>query len=339
MKKYNIEGGIDFFSELYKTLEDEESNFKTEEDNNLCLITNQPLIDKFVTMECGHKFNYLPLFNDLVNHKKKFNNMESSATQLKQNEIRCPYCRKKTTNMLPYYEELGLEKINGVNYIDINYNNDIYNHNLICKPCEFIKINIYFNENSKNVIEFYKQGLNIEDCKFIKCNFMGTKINDEDNYYYVPNDEKHYCGEHKRIVYKEYKKEKMNKIKEEKQKVKQKEKEDKQQAKQKEKDEKQKAKQKEKDDKQEAKQKAKDELKKAVEFAKMNKIIKKQDDCTDENDNVVIGTSDVIIENHILCIEILKTGPKKGTQCGLKIYENNLCKRHTKITNKNIVID
>ena len=56
MKKYNIEGGIDFFSELYKSLEDEENKFKTEDDNNLCLITNQPLTDKFVKMECGHKF-------------------------------------------------------------------------------------------------------------------------------------------------------------------------------------------------------------------------------------------------------------------------------------------
>ena len=72
MKKYVVEGGIDFFAELYKSLDDEENNHKTDEDNNICLITNKPLTDKFVEMNCGHKFNYLPLYNDLLNHKNKF---------------------------------------------------------------------------------------------------------------------------------------------------------------------------------------------------------------------------------------------------------------------------
>ena len=30
MKKYSVEGGIDFFTELYKSLDDEESNHKTD---------------------------------------------------------------------------------------------------------------------------------------------------------------------------------------------------------------------------------------------------------------------------------------------------------------------
>lgn len=316
MKKYNIEGGIDFFSELYKSLEDEENKFKTEDDNNLCLITNQPLTDKFVKMECGHKFNYIPLFNDLVNHKKKFNNMEGTATHLKNNEIRCPYCRKKTAEVLPYYEDLGLAKVNGVNYIDINTNNFSESHyNSIYKLCQFIKPNIFFNPESKNIKEFYKQGLNIEDCKSIKCNYLGTQLS---YYYHDYNDENFYCHQHKTIVVKKYKKEIADKIKEEKEKIKQKEKEEKQQAKQKEKEE---------------KQKVKDELKKAVKLAKMNKKQKTNDTnvLTDNiiTDNVVIGVSDVVItENVVLCTEILKTGPKKGLQCGIKIFQNNLCKRH-----------
>ena len=83
MTKYNIEGGIDFFSELYKSLDIEENNQKIEEDNNLCLITNQPLVDKHVKLECGHKFNYIPLFNDIKNHKQKFNNLEGCNSKLK----------------------------------------------------------------------------------------------------------------------------------------------------------------------------------------------------------------------------------------------------------------
>ena len=36
--KYNIENNIDFFSELYKSLDTIENQEKTEEDDNYCLI-------------------------------------------------------------------------------------------------------------------------------------------------------------------------------------------------------------------------------------------------------------------------------------------------------------
>ena len=295
MKKYNIEGDIDFFSELYKSLDNEENNCKTEEDDNLCLITNQPLIDKFVKMECNHKFNYLPLFNDLVNHKKKFNNMEGTSTHLKMNEIRCPYCRKKSTGLLPYYEELGLAKITGVNYIDTNYNpdndldafyNKCYNH------CEFLAPNVYFNPKSQNIIEFYKPNLNVEDCKFIKCKHMGTQINSHySNFDIGITDEKYYCWNHKKLVINKYKKDKSDKAKEEAKLLKEKSKQLKKETKEKEKEE---------------KQKIKEELKKTVQLAKMNKYAKTPNN-NHENDNVVIGISDVIIEEHIvLCVEIIK---------------------------------
>jgi hypothetical protein len=326
MKKYNIEGDIDFFSELYKSLDNEENNSKTEEDDNLCLITNQPLIDKFVKMECGHKFNYIPLFNDLVNHKKKFNNMESTNTHLKINEIRCPYCRKKSTGLLPYYEELGLAKITGVNYIDANYSiyNDIDSLYPKCYgPCEFLEPNVYFNPNSQNIIEFYKPNLNVESCKFIKCKHMGTQINSHYNNLDIGiDDEKYYCWNHKKIIINKYKKDKSDKAKEEAKKIKEKEKQLKKEAKEKEKEE---------------KQKIKEELKKTIKSAKINKSTKMPNK-NQENDNVVIGMTDIITDNAVvLCVEIIKSGPKKGMQCCLKIHENNLCKRHYNLNNKNNV--
>ena len=61
MKKYNIEGGINFFDELYKSLD----TTNVEEDN-ICLISNQVLVDKFVELNCGHKFNYIPLYNGRI---------------------------------------------------------------------------------------------------------------------------------------------------------------------------------------------------------------------------------------------------------------------------------
>ena len=325
MKKYNIEGGIDFFAELYKSLDDEENNHKNDEDNKLCLITNKPLTDKFVEMSCGHKFNYLPLYYDLINHKTKFNNMEGSATRLKHNEIRCPYCRNKSTGLLPYYEELNLPKVSGVNYIDVNYNyeTDSMPLNNYYKKCEYSSPNIYFNPNSQNIIEVYKQNLNIEDCKWIKCNHMGTQLNIE----FISDasgDNKYYCWSHKKMVIKNYKKEKADKIKEEKKLLKLKEKEDAQKAKTE-------AKQKESEEK----QKMKDDLKKSVKLAKMNKNVKttvtNHETLTNEtDDNLVIGISNVEIT---LCQEILKSGKNKGMPCGDKIFENNLCKRHLKKIN------
>ena len=37
------------------------------------------------------------------------------------------------------------------------------------------------------------------------------------------------------------------------------------------------------------------------------------------------------LETNQLCVGcniILKSGPRKGTECGITIYENNMCKRH-----------
>ena len=38
---------------------------------------------------------------------------------------------------------------------------------------------------------------------------------------------------------------------------------------------------------------------------------------------------DKIINNVGFCQVILKTGAKKGSECGSKIHQDNLCKRHT----------
>jgi hypothetical protein len=328
MKKYNVEGDIDFFAELYKSLDDEENKNKTEDDDKICLITKKPLTDKFVEMSCGHKFNYIPLYYDILNHKKKFNNMEGSTTRLKQNEMRCPYCRKRSVGLLPHYEELNLPKVSGVNYLDTNYNveTDSTPVSSYYKKCEFLTPNIYFNFNSTNVVEIYTSDLNLEDCKYIKCTHMGTQIHYDqlnDNY----GDDKHYCWNHKKIVIKNKKKQIADKVKEDKLKLKKEEK-------LKLNEEKLKLKQKENEEK----LKLKEELKKSVQMAKMNKKTKPSVNNNLENENFVIGLSEAknTVESEVetntilLCQEILKSGKNKGSQCGDKIFENNLCKRHNK---------
>ena len=332
MKKYNIEGGIDFYSELYKSLDIEENEHKTEEDSKLCLITNQPLIERHFEMDCGHKFNYLPLYYDLKNHKQKFNGMETSTSHLKIDEIRCPYCRIKHKGVLPYYEELGLAKINGVNDININLktNNGLHSE---YKPCQFLVSNPNFDQSGNNIVEIAEY--NSGNCKFFKCHHIGSQINyffskgqyKKGNYTVdypetVVEDDKYYCWTHKKQMIKKYKDDILNKAKDEVKSLIQKEKEDLKKAK----DE---AKQNEKELKQ-----AKAQLKKLETVSK--KIMKKPND--DNIENVVIGVVDlsgnVLTINDNLCLEVLKTGPKKGYSCGCSVFSHNLCKRHYNLKNK-----
>ena len=316
MSKYNIEGGIDFFSELYKSLDIEENEEKTEEDKNKCLISNEELTDKHLNLICGHKFNYIPLYNDLVNHKNIFNHMEASRSKLNTNEIRCPYCRKKQQYILPYYEELGLKKVNGVNFYDPTLKQSQSNNTWISHKCEYQFPNQNYDP-TKPESETNSKYLNNTSCG----HYNGTKIAilniATPGQLTTYDDTKYYCYTHKKKMIKQYKLQQKKKEEYEKKEAKILEKQmkllEKQNAKAKEKEE---------------KQKAKDELKKSVQLAKMNKK-QKTNDTNVVTDNVVIGVSDVVItENVVLCTEILKTGPKKGLQCGIKIFQNNLCKRH-----------
>jgi hypothetical protein len=194
MATYNLENNIDFYAELYKQIADD--NISNNDD--YCLITNTPLTDNFVELECGHKFNYEPLYNDIKNHKQKFNTMEGFSSKLKYNEIRCPYCRNKIKAVLPYYEGMGFAKIQGVNCINPNCDpEDAY------KKCEFIIL------TSQPSIE-------TEPPKTLKCCNIGTQINYFNGEYIGTNygDEKHYCYKHKKVITKTYKKEILDKKKE-----------------------------------------------------------------------------------------------------------------------------
>jgi hypothetical protein len=119
MTHYNVEHNIHFYDELQKALQDNTN--VTSDAIECCLISGEPLTHKHVQMTCGHKFNYIPLYYDLVNHKKKFNKLEGMKSKCKINEIRCPYCRHTQRVLLPYYEELHLNKEFGVNVPEIGY--------------------------------------------------------------------------------------------------------------------------------------------------------------------------------------------------------------------------
>jgi len=290
MNNYIVEGNIDFYNELYSSLDINDEDINNNE--NLCLITNLPLIDKFISMECGHKFNYIPLFNDIKNHKQKFNGMEGTSSKLNMNQIRCPYCRKKQIGILPYYEEFEFGKINGVNYINPNYKDKppCYKY----KHCDFLTLNPNYCALGINPVE--SSEYSTANCKYILCNHTyATQINcgiiDGENY----GDEKYYCLSHKKQMIKQYKKVILDKQKENIKKEKLKIKEEK------------------------------------INKAKEEKLKVKEGKIP--IDNVILGLSN-INNNNNLCIELLKSGVKKGEQCNCKIYMDNLCKRHYNYKNK-----
>jgi hypothetical protein len=306
MNKYNIEGGINFFDELYKSLDNETSDL----DNDKCLITNETLKEFYVKLECGHKFNYIPLYNDLINYKKKFNYLECSSGKLSLKEIRCPFCRNKQNKLLPYHYELGLKKVNGINHYIYTVEQSNY-----CDKCQYQNKNLDF-DNSKPVSESNKE--------FIKCNnSFSSKIcihNPNDTSEPITyNDNNFYCHKHKKIMIKNYKIEEKTK---EKEKVK------------KEKEYAKKLKQEEaKKLKDDAKKLKQEEAKKLKESAK--KSVKKI-----HEKNIVLGPSNIQLETLLQegCIQNLKTGPNKGKQCCCKIHSDNLCLRHYKLVN-NIIIN
>jgi hypothetical protein len=337
MKKYNIEGSIDFFSELYKSLDDEEEE-NEQNDDNLCLITNLPLNNNFFKMDCGHKFNYIPLYLDIKNHKQKFNGMEGNSSRLNKNEIRCPYCRNRHKGVLPYYEELGLPKVDGVNYVNPNYKTPV-NTSGYYKTCHFLTPNPNFNPDGENASETNAYNNNNINCKYFLCFHMGSKINFQygqetgENY----GDDKYYCWNHKKQIIKKYKTDIAVKAKEE-------AKKQKEEAKQQIKKQKEEAKEEVKKQKEEAKQKAKEEKQKQKEEAKQKTNNKKTYNKNTHakpsdgaEDNIVLGPTVIISGNEInICVQIIKSGTNKGNLCGCKVYQDNKCKRHmNKVTDNN----
>lgn len=183
---YTTEGNIDFYKAL---LEDDDG---PEHNDDECLISGSKLNNIFVTMDCGHKFNYIPLYKDLVNHKGKFNSLESTYSQVSSNQLRCPYCRHKQNKLLPYYEELGLPKVVGVN---VPY------EPIITSKCEYITPNPHFDPDMEETSYNFK---------YIKCMYSGSKLlehnfGQKSTIFNNLNDTKCYCYNHKKDMVKQYK--------------------------------------------------------------------------------------------------------------------------------------
>lgn len=110
---------IDNIQEQFKYLLAYDSD---EEDNtdNRCKITDSVLQDNSIELSCGHKFNYIPLYNEIKYQKTNKYSITYDYTRLGIDQLKCPYCREITNNILPYFNyysrESGIELIRGVNH-------------------------------------------------------------------------------------------------------------------------------------------------------------------------------------------------------------------------------
>ena len=83
-KNYIIDGDADgviegnFFTELKNMLNHSEAheddntnndNAENENEDNCCLLTKEPLQNIHIVLSCGHKFNYIPLYREVIAQK------------------------------------------------------------------------------------------------------------------------------------------------------------------------------------------------------------------------------------------------------------------------------
>lgn len=109
MQTEMIQINNNFFNEqLFKMLCDNDDD----DEDNLCLITNNILENDHITLDCKHKFNYSAIFNEIKNQKLKKNYKEIQYLSLGQ--IKCPYCRFVQKGLLP--DRTDFPNIKGVNW-------------------------------------------------------------------------------------------------------------------------------------------------------------------------------------------------------------------------------
>ena len=111
--KYEIEDDLDFFAAL-KSMQQPDPNPEQSHENT-CLITNDPLNAFHVTLVCGHKFNYEPLYQEVLRQKGRLG-MHNYYERIGMHQIKCPYCRTLTNNLLPYIGvHPTIKRLTGVN--------------------------------------------------------------------------------------------------------------------------------------------------------------------------------------------------------------------------------
>ena len=95
-KNYVIDGDAngmmesDFFSQLKSMMSSTSriSDNKIEDEDNCCLLTKESLHCIHIVLECGHKFNYIPIYREIIAQKTSGPSSYYNPNSLKKNEIK-----------------------------------------------------------------------------------------------------------------------------------------------------------------------------------------------------------------------------------------------------------
>ena len=127
---YRVEDSINFYDLLNNSIMD------TKENSNVCLISRKPLDNTKTTLQCGHSFNYLNIFKEILNQKtnKKYSN-------IRKYQIQCPYCRTVQEKVLPYLSLRGVKRVkyvnspNSIELLTTKCSYKLKNNNICNKAC------------------------------------------------------------------------------------------------------------------------------------------------------------------------------------------------------------
>ena len=159
-----------------------DDNEVIDDDQNICLISGQPIVHE-IQLQCGHRFNYKHLLNTVLERhyssRRKYNKIIKHI---------CPYCRNEYLGFIPYCEMEATENMNKNKSYFNNFNNNILkcshkycsgkNKGMPCdKSGHYFKNGIYCFQhnnliNKQNKQKLIKKDNNDKKDDFIQCSFI-----------------------------------------------------------------------------------------------------------------------------------------------------------------------
>lgn len=114
---YEVEDDLDvnFFEALKSVQSAQSAQSACSDQDDVCLISAEPLNAFRVVLACGHKFNYESLYQEVLRQKGRLG-MHNYYEKMGVHQIKCPYCRTMTNQLLPYIGPHPIiKRLSGVN--------------------------------------------------------------------------------------------------------------------------------------------------------------------------------------------------------------------------------
>lgn len=170
---------MDFYKSLHTDGDDDTNQ------DDMCLISHEPLTEYYQTLTCGHKFNYIPLYTCLLHTKYASSGYTSMKPKI--SEFKCPYCRRVQYELMPYIQIGDVVEVIGVNTLEMFTDRPftcMYKSSKGTSICHNILLRQYSPEeyycayhfNRKKHLDTYKkQSTNLCEYVFVKGAKKGSK--------------------------------------------------------------------------------------------------------------------------------------------------------------------